>query len=333
MRTALASLIGVTLASLAAAQSRTVEIRDPRDQATAYTLQIPAGWRFAGELLRPEGCRAHGAAPKFTVQDPLNDTTLILLPGASWTWSGNVLSRRLAEQRRCPDIDINSAAAFLLNVAIPSLRPQAEIVELLPLLPDGQASIRDQLSRARTQSDAFAKKNQTNPFQVNIDGARVRLRYDREGHRVEEMVTAVIDCNQTTTQTTCSLRCTVVARAAEGHLDEFLASATYKNLTNSLKADPDWLTRKLAEDEAALRRDGSERPSFAEPPADSSMAAPSGPEFEDPNTGRVIQVDSRVNRQWHASDGIEHIVTFGPMNDRRIERDTVSAIWVELTAH
>ena len=37
---------------------RKVDVQDPVYGMTAYTINVPTGWKFAGKLLRPGGC--HG---------------------------------------------------------------------------------------------------------------------------------------------------------------------------------------------------------------------------------------------------------------------------------
>ena len=102
------------------------------------------------------------------------------------------------------------------------------------------------------------------PQKLTLDGARVRVQYEREGHPVEEMITAVIDCNESTMpalynqpayqQRACFSRGTVIARAPQGQLDALLAGPQLKALSASVKANPDWQNRLTRDQQAAFQK-------------------------------------------------------------------------------
>src|ERR1035438_6801949 len=100
---------------MAWSSTRPVEITDPVYQMTAYTMEIPAGWKYAGIIARPLGCHGGGAAIKFTAQRPDGMSATSVPPGGAWTWSGSANMQKIMEQSHCPGIDIETAASFLEN--------------------------------------------------------------------------------------------------------------------------------------------------------------------------------------------------------------------------
>jgi hypothetical protein len=53
---------------------------------------------------------------------------------------------------------------------------------------------------------------------------------------------------------TCSARNIVLARAPQGHLDEFLDSDQYKEMGKTLQANQEWSTRLMADQKAAFQQ-------------------------------------------------------------------------------
>ena len=65
--------------------TRKVEITDPHYQMTAYTLEIPSNWKFAGTITRDPGCHAKGASLKYTAESPDGKSALVVMPGLQWS--------------------------------------------------------------------------------------------------------------------------------------------------------------------------------------------------------------------------------------------------------
>ena len=268
--TALAILILTSACASAAtshsawANTRRVEITDPVYQMTAYTLEVPATWKYAGIIARPPGCHSTGASMKYTTQSADGLTAIVFLPGVAWSWSSSPNMQRIMEQTHCPGVDIDSAASLLVNIAVPNLHPNAKIVAVLPLLPEGQARIAEQLTKAREQNAAMARQYGQQPQKLTIDGARVRVQYERDGQQVEEMISAVIDCNESqmpalagqpaSTRRSCSSRGTVMTRAPLGHLDELMALPQFKAFSGSLQPNPTWQARLARDQQAAFQQ-------------------------------------------------------------------------------
>jgi hypothetical protein len=251
-------------AKISWSKTRKVEVPDPVYQMTAYTLEIPADWKYAGAIAREPGCHSNGAALKYTVQSPDGLTAVAMLPGVGWSFSTNASLEKIKEQQRCPGVDIDSAAKFLVNIAVPNVRPKAKILAVLPLLPEGQAALKDQLAKEQEQNAAMARQYNAKPQKLTLDGARVRIQYDRDGEPVEEMISAVIDCNESTMpgvynqpayqQRSCFSRGTVIIRAPQGRLDELMALPQFTAFSKSLQANPDWQNRLMRDQQAAFQK-------------------------------------------------------------------------------
>ena len=110
----------------------------------------------------------------------------------------------------------------------------------------------------------MAQQYNAKPQKLTLDGARVRIQYDREGQPVEEMVSAVINCTETAMpalfnqpayqQRSCSSRGTSITRAPLGHLDELMALAQYKSLSKTLVPKADWQNRLMRDQQAAFQQ-------------------------------------------------------------------------------
>ena len=251
-------------ANISWSSTRKVEITDPQYQMTAYTLAVPAGWKFAGSIARNPGCHSSGAGLKYTMQSPDGVTAAAMLPGMTWTWTTSPSLKKIMESQHCPAIDIDSASSFLINIAAPNLSPNAKIVSVLALAPEGQAALAVQLEKKRQQNAAMAKQYGQPPQKLSLDGARVRIQYVRDGRAVEEQLLSVVDCSEAQfaalygqpayERRTCSSRSIVINRAALGHLDEFLAYPQLMSLNKSIQINHDWDDRVARDMQAAFQK-------------------------------------------------------------------------------
>jgi hypothetical protein len=241
---------------------RRVEATDPQYQITAFTMEVPADWKFNGTIVRPPGCHGHGASIKYTAQSADGLSAVVVLPGVAWNWASSETAQKYMAQN-CPAIDIDTAASFLVNIAVPNIHPDAKIVAVLPLLPEGQASLKDQLAKEIQQNASLGNFKQVNP-KWTLEGANVRVQYTRDGHPVEEMISAVIHCNEQTMpamfkepayqRRSCFSRGTVISRAPQGHLDEMMALKLNAKFASSMQPNPEWQNRIAADQQAAFQQ-------------------------------------------------------------------------------
>ena len=261
---ATAGLAVLCLAGGSGASGATIQVTDPEYQMTAFTVSVPAGWRSAAQVTHNSSCHGTGAGLESTTQSPDGATTVAFLPGVRWSWTASPLERESLAQVHCPAIDIDSAASFLLNIAVPNLRPGATVTAVLPLEAQGQASLQTQMERARQSGEAAAARYHVSPPTVTIDGARVRIRFQDKGKPMEEQIQAVIDCTETTmpamykmpasSRRGCSARNVFIVRTPLGHLEEFLKSPALQKLAQGVQMDPQWLQRVTQDQQAQAQR-------------------------------------------------------------------------------
>jgi hypothetical protein len=207
---------------------RTMDIKDPGLGETAFTVPVPSGWRAVGLILRPGGCyRPNIAADglSYTVLAPDGYTAIGQLPGAGWNWASDGSN---PAGPKCAPMAINSAAVFLLNIAVPNMHPDATNVQLVPPTPQMQQT----LANAQRQ----ANQNGVGPSHRLLDTARVRVEYKIGDQPMEEMLYALLDCMESSmpaypamhrpavNRRMCSIHGTVFKRAPKGQLDALLAS-------------------------------------------------------------------------------------------------------------
>ena len=264
----LASLATFAMATAQAATgssgTRKAEITDPGYQMTAYTLDVPAGWKFAGTIARDPGCHSGAAGLKFTLQSPDGLTAQAVLPGVTWSWTTSASLKKIMESQHCPPIDIDSAAGFLVNIAVPNLRPNAKIIAVQALKPKGQAALAAQLEQSRQQNAQAAARYGQQPQKLSLDGARVRVEYSRDGQAVEEQILAVVECTETQfpalyaqpayMRRTCSSRNTQISRAPRGRLDEFLDGPQLQSFNESIQLNQEWSDRLTRDGQAAFQK-------------------------------------------------------------------------------
>ncbi len=170
--------------------TRSVEINDPVLNMNAYTLKIPANWKFIGMILGPHGCYgpstpADGMSYSAVAPDGVN--AAMQLPGAQWMWSSDGTS---PEGPKCAPIAINSATAFLLNIAVPHIHPTARILGIEPLSSKEQQG----LEEARRQQAAMDMNNGQLHTRNLADAGKVRIEYVLDGRFVQEQLSTLITC-------------------------------------------------------------------------------------------------------------------------------------------
>jgi len=208
--------------------SHKVDVTDPAYGMTAFSIDVPNGWKFAGTILRPGGCHAPAypaAGLSYSALSPDGVSAYIVLPGVSWTGSSNGYN---FQGPKCPsNINIDSAAGLLLNIAVPQLHPNAKSVTVVPLDPKFQAALAANSEQATAQLRRYGLQGR-----AIEDAAKVRVEYELNGQPVEELEFVVVDCQQTQAQAVmqrpytrliCHSRGTSIIRAPKGHLDQMIA--------------------------------------------------------------------------------------------------------------
>lgn len=219
----------------------TGNVEDPALHETAFTTTVPSGWKFIGTIMRPRGCYRPSVPAdglSYTVLAPDGYTAVGQLPGASWSSSSDGTNTM---GPKCQAVQIHSAAGFLLNIAVPNMHPNATRVSFVPPTPQMQSNLQRMRSEA-AQAPGYGM--QSHRF---IDTGRVRLEYMAGDQPMEEILFALLDCQETTmpaypmlhraarTDRRCSVHGIPFRRAPKGELDALLA-------TNppGPKIDQDW---------------------------------------------------------------------------------------------
>jgi hypothetical protein len=239
----------------AASRSKRVTVQDPLYGMTAASLEIPSNWLFAGTVARPPGCTAAGPAVKYVAQSPDELTALEVFPGFSWVWNSDQSFSRLLQQQHCAVHSFLSAAEFLKQVALPKLRPGAEVISIEPPKPEMQAKLDAALAQFNAQSAQMAAQYRQ-PAPRNIfEGAHAHVRSLRGGKKVEEEIATVIRCTvmqmpglyrmPAQTKHQCSANVVTVVRAPDGQLESL--RPRFEAIMKTYKQDQQWAQR-LADD-------------------------------------------------------------------------------------
>jgi hypothetical protein len=142
---------------------------------------------------------------------------------------------------KCPsNINIDTAAGLLLNIAVPNLHPHAISVVIKPLPQANQDAIKTKNQQLGAQSRSFGRQFQ--------DAARVVVEYELNGVVEEESMLTVIDCTESRsipmpggpgrpqipgfTKRNCSSRGTYITRAPKGHLDEAMKTRVFPQINS-----------------------------------------------------------------------------------------------------
>lgn len=230
----------------AASGLRTAEITDPALGMTAASVQFPADWRFAGTVARAGNCTSNGGI-RYSAQSVDGNIAFVRFPNYAWSWNSNPTFANGMKQRGCTVAPILTAADFLKQIMIPTLRPNAEVLAIEPLAPAIQAQLDAQLKQMRENSIRMGAQYGYSPEQSErisgsiLDGARARISYTRGGQPVEEILRAIISCttghqptglNRPPAQTAmCGTREMELFRAPKGHLANMMPVFSKVTLT------------------------------------------------------------------------------------------------------
>ena len=172
-------------APVAAGASRTVRIDDPAYQMPAASVDLPAAWQFAGQVIRPRGCHAQGVNIQYTAQSGDGLTAIEVMPGASWSWTDSPAMQQNMQRSGCPAVPAASPAEFLTAIALPALRPDAQLLAIEDVAPAFKERLASELEQRRQQNAAVARQYGLPPQQLTHEAKRARVRYQRNGQPVE----------------------------------------------------------------------------------------------------------------------------------------------------
>ena len=223
--------------------NKSVEVTDPQYGVVALRMSIPAGWHFAGTVVRPQGCHANGASLKFTAASPDGAMGFAQLPGVQWSTS------RVGVPPGCSPVNLQSASEFLVNIAAPNLRPGSVVTAILPPTPERAAQLAQlQNQRIAALNRMASQYGQRNSSTFHADGARVRVKYESNGRPMESQINAVVNCTDgfspmSGRTRTCTVDAITMSYAPAGRLDTLVQSAFYTNIGREAQTSPQWEQR------------------------------------------------------------------------------------------
>lgn len=232
---------------------RPADVMDPLYQMKAFTVGVPDGWRFAGQVVRDGSCHGAGPGLKTIVVGPDGLTAIGYFPGYGWSTSSDPMMRQIMARTQCPAVDLQTASDFVVNTVLPKVHPGASVVWAQPLGAEGQAAMATQLAQMRQSFAAGPTLPGMKPPQVNMDGARVRVRYQDQGRPMEEQWWTAVTCIESSrpgfgvqapsSQRNCFSGGATFIRAPLGQLDALINAPEAMALTKMTQADPAWSKR------------------------------------------------------------------------------------------
>jgi len=161
------------------------DIEDPVNHVPAFKATVPNGWKFIGTITHPPAC--HGPAVpadalSYTSLSPDGVTATGQLPGSMWMWQSDGASP-LGKQ--CPPMNLTSADAYLLNIAIPIMHPDATGIKLLALTDKEKQLLAGENGR-----------QQSGPMRKTVDFGRVLVNYTESGIPMEEQLGTILTCTE-----------------------------------------------------------------------------------------------------------------------------------------
>ncbi len=168
--------------------NKTVAVLDNVFNMPAFKVTIPANWTFDGAVLRS----ACGDGLPFLVYRAYSPDKLSgrqWIPQADWYYAADPRAYKAGGVSPC-NLHAPARAADVAAKIATDLRPDAQVVELPPLPPIAAEKLRKAQEQGRAQLEQMNRQFPQN-FQSkwDLDMQRVKLRYQVEGHPVEEMLT------------------------------------------------------------------------------------------------------------------------------------------------
>jgi len=189
----------------------------------AMSLNIPAGWRFQGEIVRNVPCSPGDAFPQMQVSSVDGAYSLTLMTPFFTTSQPTSF-----DLRSCGTVaPLTSTSNILAHYIVPALRKGAQ-ASAPDAVPDAEKFIQ-------------SVSGTSNGIMMSGDAARVHVAYTQNGQAVEEYIVGLTTIARMqgisggTTATTVALY-----RAPAGQLDAFFQSAT---TTMVVTTNPQWQQR------------------------------------------------------------------------------------------
>lgn len=225
--------------------ARSQEVSDPQFGMTAYTVNVPEGWSFEGDIVRAQDCHSGPPSLEYTMASPDGQIVVRRLHEMAWSWASNV---QLQRGMKCGSLDLTSAADFLVNIIVPRLHESATVLEVLPPTEAGQRAIEEQREHEQEKQSATAQLIGSPSARALVDGARVHISYEENGQQFEEVLMAVVHCSEMPdprSNAPNNRYCTSgggesVIRTPAGNLSRLMADASFQRAAGDVQDNPAW---------------------------------------------------------------------------------------------
>ena len=229
----------------------TISVVDPVMNMAAFTVTVPADWTFEGAVLRRRG-GGDVAAYVYRASSPDGLTGVQMMPRVDWHFAKDPRAIQNSGTGACnlhPPLTAMQQAADIAAKARPN--PKLGPVEKVPT-PKLDEFVQKTNQQFDAQARSFGKPNDA--AHLSADAARVRLKYDFQGHPEEEtflVTTQIYDLGiavastgaygiiqpgfsrMQNTQTSVS-----ASRAPEGHLES--SQPLFDKIGSSVKLVPEY---------------------------------------------------------------------------------------------
>ena len=248
IRIALAAIFVCTLAHPAAAQSlTTADITDPAYNVKAFTITIPAGWKFQGTVMPGPEC-SDISFPVFRAYAPDGLNEIRLEPTFNWTFHPAL--KNFKSPTGCMDFGHTlTAAEFLKRYEEMVASSGMHVVGPMPIAPSYQK---------RVEGVANNMNHISPTIKGSADAAAVRVETANGTFTIEQRLRVYVECRVSTQSGMaaggggCSAHVDVV-RAPKGKLDALCAIVDAHDLVRTPHEDA-WLQRVM-QTQAARNQD------------------------------------------------------------------------------
>ena len=211
---------------------------------TAYTVGVPEGWKFSGDMAAGQNCHGNGQSLVYTLSSPDDQIIIRRLHEENWSYgNGQQNQSRLT----CGSVEMTSAVDFLVNIAVPQLHESARVLEVLPPTPEGEQAIEEERRHDQEKQAATGQLIGMPPSEAMVNGARIHIAYEESGRQFEELLMAVVHCADTPAGRNCQTGGgTTVIRTPAGQLSALMANSSFLQMAADVHDNPDWQQKRTS---------------------------------------------------------------------------------------
>ncbi|HMG86642.1 MAG TPA: hypothetical protein VK574_13005 [Terracidiphilus sp.] len=220
------------------------DVDDSGLNLTAYTVGVPEGWKFSGEMAPGQNCHGTGQTLVYTLSSPDDQIIIRRLHEENWSYgNGQQNQSRLT----CGSVEMTSAVDFLVNIVAPQLHKSATVLEVLPATPEGEQAIEEERQHDQEKQTATAQLIGMPSAKALVNGARVHIAYEENGQQFEELLMAVVHCAETGAGRNCQTGGgTTVIRTPAGQLSALMANSDFLEMAADVHDNPDWQEKRTS---------------------------------------------------------------------------------------